>query len=90
MRSIPVCLALVLYSAHLAAQRPQHEVAPRAYSILYTGRLLGYASIPDEQTFNVRYNDPQPNSVAQQYLDLHQQAAAAELGQAVSSAGHGR
>src|SRR5271165_5264367 len=59
---------------------PSPGQGPYTYQILYTGRTLGYARIPDEQTLP-RSLDTTPNKIAQEFLDQFALAASDQVPQ---------
>ena len=73
---LPLILAFALQLPNLFAQSataipasaPAAKDAPYTYQILYTGRTLGYARIPDQQTLP-QDPLPVPNKIAQEFLE---------------------
>jgi len=59
-------LALPMLLRPVAAQTPDSY----SYQILYTGRTLGYARIPDEQILSLKPpSNTDPNEIAKEFLD---------------------
>lgn len=54
--------------------------APYTYQILYTGRTLGYARVPDEQTIPAS-NTGVPNAIAKEFLDQFKAATRTDIAQ---------
>src|ERR1700761_1755022 len=91
MRRSPfICLLLLTLSgSYLQAQETKpDQIAPRDYSILYTGRLLGYARIPEIQELNAPNSGPMTPE-AHEYLGLIETRRAELAGRQVLLLGMG-